>query len=61
MRCYIERRDGMIRIQQKVNPRLLDVQCFRTRRSLKDTPENYRDILPWADVMGHTIDERQSE
>ncbi len=62
MKIYIERRDGMIRVQQKVNVRLPEMpEMFRTRREVKDTPKNYKDILRWADVVGHTIEERRSE
>ncbi len=57
----MERRDGMIRVQQKVKARLYDQEWFRRFRSAKDTPENYKDILRWADFMGHTIEERRSE
>ena len=59
MKLYIERRDGMIRVQQKVKARLYDQEWFHTLRSVKDTPENYKDILRWADVVGHTIEERR--
>jgi len=56
MKLYLERHDGMIRIQQKVNVRLPETRkMFRIIRTVKDTPENYKDILRWADVVGHTI------
>ncbi len=61
MKFYIERRDGMIRVQQKVSARRSGHEWFRTRRSVKDTPENYKDILRWADFLGHTIEEKRSE
>ena len=57
VKFYLERRDGMIRVRQKVNVRLRHGELFRTRREVKDTRENYKDILRWADVMGHTIEE----
>ena len=57
VKFYIERRDGMIRVRQKVNVRLRDDELFRTRKEVKDTRENYKDILRWADIMGHTIEE----
>ncbi len=36
-------------------------EIFHTLREVKDTPKNYKDILRWADVVGHTIEERRSE
>ena len=60
MKFYIERRDGVIRVQQKVTARLIGYEWFRTHREVKNTPENYKDILRCADVMGHTIEERGS-
>ena len=59
MKFYIERRDGMIRVRQKVTMRLRDRELFRTRKEVKDTRENYKDILRWADVVGHTIEEKR--
>ena len=58
MKLYIERRDGMIRVQRKLNMPLPEWRrIFRTLKEAKDTPENYKDILRWADVMGHTLEE----
>ncbi len=59
MKLYIERRGGMIHVQQKVNmraPRKREV--FRTFKSVKDAPANYRDIVRWAGAVGHTLEER---
>ena len=61
MKFYIERRDGMIRVQQKVATRLHSGGWFRTLRAVTDTPENYKDILRWADFVGHTLEKRRSE
>ena len=61
MNIYIERRDGIIRVQQKVKARLYDQEWFCTLRSVEDTPENYKDILRWADFVGHTLEKRRSE
>ena len=59
LKLYIERRDGMIRIRQKLNIRVpVRRGSFRTLREVEDTPENHKDILRWADVMGHTLEER---
>ncbi len=62
LKLYIERRDGMIRVQQKVNSRLPETrEMFRSLKVVEDTPENLKDILRWADVVGHTIEEKRSE
>jgi len=62
MKLYIDRRDGMIRVRQKANIPLPDKRkIFRTLRTVKDTPENYKDIQRWADAVGHTIEESRSE
>ena len=61
MKLYIDRRDGMIRVQVKVNSRPNKGVTFRTIREAKDTPKNFKDILRWADAVGHTIEERRSE
>ena len=59
MKLYLERHDGMIRVQQKLNMRLPEMRdVFSTLREVKDTPENYKDILRWADVVGHTIEKK---
>ena len=59
MKVNLPRRDGMIRVRQKVNMQSSDKRkMFRTLRTVKDTPENYKDILRWADLMGHTIEEK---
>ena len=59
MKLYLERHDGMIRVQQKLNMRLPEMRdVFSTLREVTDTPENYKDILRWADVVGHTLEEK---
>ena len=59
MKLYIERRDGMLRIQQKLNMRPPDKrEWIRTYRVVEDTPENYKDILRWADLMEHMIEKK---
>ena len=58
MKLYIERRDGMIRVRQKANIPLPDKRkIFRTLRLVTDTPENYKNLLRWADSLAHTIEE----
>ena len=60
LNLYIERRNGMIRVRQKVNMQSSDKRkMFRTLKTVKDTPKNYKDILRWADFLGHTVEERR--
>ena len=60
MKLYIERRDGMIRLLQKVKTRRPNREWFGTYKEVEDTPENYKDLRRWADVVGHVIEEKRS-
>ncbi len=58
MKLYIERRDGMIRVRQIVKARWNDRAWLSTVKKVNDTPANYKDLLRWADLVGHTIEEK---
>ena len=61
MKLFIQRRDGEIRVLQEVNKTIPSRRdpftVMRTFKTVKDTPTNFADILRWADVVGHTIEE----
>ena len=59
MKLYIERRKGMIHVQQKVTRKVsFHAEWYLTLRKAKDTPKNYKDILRWADAVGHTLEKK---
>ena len=59
MKLYIERRDGMIRVQMKhTSQPLVKRETYRTVKEVEDTPENFADIERWADTVGHTLEEK---
>ena len=58
MKLHIERKDGALRIMQRIDARLEPGRNhLRTIRVIEDTPANYQDILRWMDVVGHTLEE----
>ena len=58
MKLYIERKDGMLHIMQRIYVRLEPRRNhLRTIKVIEDTPANYQDILRWMDVVGHTLEE----
>ena len=57
LRLFIRRQDGTIYVQQKVKTRTGRGRYF-TLREAKDTLANYKDILRWADAVGHTLEEK---
>lgn len=58
MKLYLKRKDGMIHLMQQVHQRLEPSRKYlRIMKTVKDTPQNYDDILRWANVVGHTIEE----
>ena len=61
MKLYIERRHGTIHVQQKVDSHWWRAHMFRTLKSVKDTPDNFADILRWANAVGHTLEERRGD
>lgn len=58
MKLYLERHDGKIHVQKKVDMPLGNRNWFRTFKSVDDTPANYKDLQRWAEVVGHTLEER---
>ena len=58
MKLYIERRDGRIFLQQKIKTRMGNQDTYSMYKEVKDTPENYKDLLRWANVVGHTIEDK---
>ena len=61
MKILITRKDGQLYVQQVVNqnvPERLDpYRITRTIKTVKDTPANFADILRWANVVGHEVEE----
>ncbi len=61
MKIYIERKDGQLFVKQVVKQNrsgsLGPYRMMRTIKTVKDTPTNYADILRWADVVGHEVEE----
>ena len=58
MKIYIERHNGYIDVKQKVKTRLSESHdLYRTIKTVKDTPTSYKDLLRWADAVGHTVEE----
>ena len=59
MKIYLERHNGYIDVKKKIktspyNPHDL----YRIIKTVKDTPENFADILRWANLVGHVVEER---
>ncbi len=61
MKIVIQREDGLIKVKkpvmQRLSPRPDPHRMMRTMKTVKDTPENYKDILRWAEVVGYEVEE----
>lgn len=58
MKLCIQRKDGLIKVQQLVTHRLPQSRnTFRAIKTVKATSKNFADILLWAETVGHTIEE----
>lgn len=61
MKLYIERRDGMIHVQQKIKARLGNQPSYAEYKEVKDTPANFTDLQRWAKAVGHTLEEKSRD
>ena len=61
MKIYIQRKDEQLYVKQVVKQNLRGrvdpYRLMRTIKTAKDTPGNFADILRWADVVGHDVEE----
>ena len=61
MKIYIQRKDGQLYVKSAVKQNLAGrrdpYRMMRTIKTVKDTPANFADILRWADVVGHEVEE----